>query len=189
LVNQDPLSDFGNSDFKIERKSLTVYLTKIEAVDDELKMMNLEGQIQALLQNAPDDREMRQITEIFVSVLRQFASKLRHIEYHVLQTMDQDWVSFTLNYRTQSDVEKTVIYAFSSAEDVSLSISAEDLADLTIVRLGIIALLFQFFTLNLGETIVFFDQPGQLDQGIEFSRREFEQALRQSVDPPPTDIA
>jgi hypothetical protein len=189
LVNQDPLSDFGNSDFKIERKSLTVICNLNEAVDDELKIMNLEEQIQALLQNAPDDREMRQITEFFAPVLRQLTSNLQYTTYHVLQTPDQDWVCFTLNHRTQSHVEKTVVYAFSSAKDVSLSISAQDRAGLSVVAIGIIELLFQFFTLNLGDSLICFDQPGHPDRAIEISRREFEQALQKNVDPTPPNIA
>jgi hypothetical protein len=155
--------------------------------------MNLDEQIaqqiQVFLQDAPDDPEMRQITEIFIPVLTRISSKLRYPEYHILHTQDQEWVSFTLTHRTQSHVEKTVIYAFSSPEDVRLSISAQDLTGLSVVVVGVIPLLFQFFSLNLGDAIVFFDQPGNVETGVEISRAEFEQELRRSLDPPPSNIA
>jgi hypothetical protein len=152
-------------------------------------MMNLTEQLEALFNNAPDDPEIRQITEIFVPVLRRISSKLRYLEYHVLQTADHDWVSFTLNYRTQSHVEKTVIYAFSSPKNVSLSISAQDLEGLSVISIGIIDLLFQFFTLNLGDSLIFFEDATNPERGIEISRQEFQQLLREYVDPIDPNIA
>jgi hypothetical protein len=146
-------------------------------------------QIQVFLQDAPDDPEMRQITETFIPVLTRISSKLRYSEYHILHTQDQEWVSFTLTHRTQSHVEKTVIYAFSSPEDVRLSISAQDLSELSVVSIGIIPLLFQFFSLNLGDAIVFFEPAGNIETGVEISRTEFEQELRRLLDPPSANLA
>jgi hypothetical protein len=152
-------------------------------------MMNLDQQIKTLIKDAPNDPEMRQITETFVPVLRQLAGKFRYLEYYVLQTPDQAWVSFTLNHRTQSHVEKTVIYAFPSPEDFATVLSVEDLSELLRVPIRIIDLLFQFYALNLGESLVLFDTSENTEKGVELCRSEFEQLLRQSVDPLPPDIA
>jgi hypothetical protein len=152
-------------------------------------MMNLDQQIKTLTKDAPNDPEMRQITETFVPVLRQLAGKFRYLEYYVLQTPDQQWVSFTLNHRTQSHVEKTVIYAFPSPNDVATVLPSLDLSGLSRVPIGIIDLLFQFYALNLGESLVLFDTSENTEKAVELSRSEFEQLLRQSVDPLPPDIA
>jgi hypothetical protein len=153
-------------------------------------MMNLDQQIKNLTKDAPNDPEMRQITETFVPVLRRLAGKFRYLEYYVLQTPDQGWVSFTLNHRTQSHVEKTAIYAFPSPNHVATVLPDTDLSGLSIVPIGIVDLLFQFYALNLGESLVLFDTSENTEKAVELGRSEFEYLLRESVDPPlPPDIA
>jgi hypothetical protein len=132
---------------------------------------------------------MRHITEAFAPVLRRIASKFRHLEYYVLHTSDQGWVSFTLTHRTQSHVEKKVIYAFSSPQDITHVISEADLAGLSVIPIGIVDLLFQFYALNLGDSLVVFDTPGNMEKAGEIPRQEFDALLRQSLDPLPPDIA
>jgi hypothetical protein len=152
-------------------------------------MMNLDQQIKTLTKDAPNDPEMRQITEIFVPVLRRLAGKFRYLEYYVLQTPDQQWVSFTLTHRTQSHGEKTAIYAFSSPNHVTTLLPEMDFSGLSTVPIGIIDLLFQFYALNLGESLVLFDTGENTEKGIELPRSEFENLLRESLDPLPPDIA
>jgi hypothetical protein len=98
-------------------------------------------------------------------------------------------VSFTLTHRTQSHGEKTAIYAFPSPNDVVALLPALDLSGLSPVPIGIIDLLFQFYALNLGESLVLFDTSENTEEGVELPRSTFEQLLRQSVDPLPPDIA
>jgi hypothetical protein len=152
-------------------------------------MMNLDQQIKNLTKDAPNDPEMRQITETFVPVLRRLAGKFRYLEYYVLQTPDQGWVSFTLNHRTQSHVEKTAIYAFPSPNHVATVLPDTDLSGLSIVPIGIVDLLFQFYALNLGESLVLFDTSENTEKAVELGRSEFEYLLRGSMDPLPPDIA
>jgi hypothetical protein len=152
-------------------------------------MMNLDQQIKTLTKDAPNDPEMRQITEIFVPVLRRLAGKFRYLEYYVLQTPDQSWVSFTLTHRTQSHVEKTAIYAFPSPNDVATVLPDLDLSGLSPVPIGIVDLLFQFYALHLGESLVLFDTSENTEKAVELRRSEFEDLLQASVDPLPPDIA
>ncbi len=152
-------------------------------------MMNLNQQIETLIKDAPNDPEMRQITETVAPVLRRMASKFRYLEYYVLHTPDQGWVSFTLTHRTQSHIERKVIYAFSSSKDINDVISETDLSGLSVVSIGIIDLLFQFYALNLGDSLVVFDTPKNTESACEIPRQEFDALLRQSLDPIPPDIA
>lgn len=144
--------------------------------------MNLDQQVQALLQDAPDDPEMRQITRIFIPVLKSLAAKRRHLQYYVLQTESGEWVRLSLINRTQSNREKTVIYAFSTIEDAKMSIEPGQDIPCNPVPVAVIDLLFKFFAFNLGESLVFFEKPGDRLKGVEVPRSEFEDALYGSSD-------
>jgi hypothetical protein len=145
-------------------------------------MMTLDQQVQALLQDAPDDPEMRQITRIFIPVLKSLAAKRRHLQYYVLQTESGEWVRLSLVNRTQSNREKTVVYAFSTVEDAKMSMEMGQAPPYSPVAVAVIDLLFKFFALNLGESLVFFEQPGDRIKGFELTRSAFEEALYGSSD-------
>src|SRR4028118_787633 len=81
--------------------------------------MDLAQQIQALINNAPQDGTTPKAIEAIAPVLTLLASQLRHLEYYILQTLDQGWVVTTLSNRTQPEVEKNVIYAFPSLKDAA----------------------------------------------------------------------
>ena len=151
--------------------------------------MDLDQQIQVLLQDAPDDPEMRQITEMFAPVLKQFASKLGHLHYYIVQTLDQSWVSVTLSHRTQPGVEKNVLYAFSTLQDVSVELYSQHTENLVAILIPVIDLLFQVFALNLADSIIFFDVAGDTSSGVEVSRMEIEQVLRATLSGLPPNLA
>jgi hypothetical protein len=150
-------------------------------------MMNLDQQVQALIQDAPDDPEMRQITRIFIPMLKRLASRRGHLQYHVVQTDAGEWLRLSLVNRTQSSQEKTAIYAFSTAEDAKRSIESGQSPPCDAVQVAVIDLLFKFFALNLGDSLVFFETPGNRTKGFTVSRSDFEDALYESKLPP--DIA
>jgi hypothetical protein len=152
-------------------------------------MMNLDQQIKALIKDAPNDPEMRQITETFVPVLRHLAGKFRYPEYYVLQTSDHAWVSFTLNHRTQCHVEKTVIYAFPDPNHAATILTGTDLSALSPIPIGLIDLLFQFYALNLAMELVVFDTAENTESPIVIARGEFEGLLQQLTDPMPGNWA
>jgi hypothetical protein len=145
-------------------------------------MMNLDQQIQALLQDAPNDPEMRQITRIFIPVLKSLAAKRRHLQYYVLQTESGEWLRLSLINRTQSNREKTVVYAFSTVEDAKMSVETGQDPRCSPVPVAVIDLLFKFFAFNLGDSLVFFEKPGDRIKGVELSRSEFEAALYGEAD-------
>jgi hypothetical protein len=145
-------------------------------------MMNLDQQIQALLQDAPDDPEMRQITRIFIPVLKSLAAKRHHLQYYVLQTESGEWLRLSLINRTQSNREKTVVYAFSTVEDAKMSVEPGQDPRCSPVPVAVIDLLFKFFAFNLGDSLVFFEKPGDRIKGLELPRSEFEAALYGDAD-------
>jgi hypothetical protein len=174
-------------------------------------MMNLDRQLQALIQNAPDDGEMRHLVETIAPALRDLAQNRQRVAYFVIQSEEQtdpqteaqagnptdtqSWVTVTLSHRTQSNVEKTVLYAFSTESDADrVGITLES-QDLTLVNVPIIGLLFQFWAFNLGDELVFFEQPGDVERGTTVSRQQIDRALQAAIQTglrppdPPVDIA
>jgi hypothetical protein len=188
-------------------------------------MMNLDRQLQALIQNAPDDGEMRHLVETIAPVLRGLAQNRQRAAYFVIvqsaartevqseapigaktdgpkavgqtetQIETQSWVTVTLSHRTQSNVEKTVLYAFSTESDADRAGITRESQGLAIVNVPIVELLFQFWALNLGDELVFFERPGDVDRGTTVSRQQIDRALQAAMQPgprppaPPADIA
>lgn len=147
----------------------------------------LDQQIAALIQDAPDDGEVRQLIATIAPALLKIAGRLRHLQYYVAETQDQAWVRVTLSHRTQPTVEKTVIYGFSAPEDV-FSGSVHQEPDLTPVAIPVIDLLFRVWALNLSDSLICFETPGDTTHATEITRSEFERSLREMFQIPP-DLA
>ncbi|MGI0492803.1 hypothetical protein ACN4EG_13550 [Alkalinema pantanalense CENA528] len=151
--------------------------------------MSIEQQIDALIQDAPNDGEMRQLLKTVGPVLQRFAGQLRHLSYYIAQTSDADrdnlaWVKVTLTHRTQSNVEKTVIYGFSDPKDVTARVLGHDIPHLGSVEIPVIDLLFQVWALNLCDSMIFFEMPGNCQNGTEISRSAIDAAIQRQLHPP-----
>ncbi|MDD1438715.1 hypothetical protein MEN24_20870, partial [Dolichospermum sp. ST_sed10] len=81
--------------------------------------MDLEAQIQLLIDNAPQDGVTPQIMVSIAPVLTAIAEKLNYYQYFILQNSEKDWVLTTLSNRANPGIEKQVIYAFPTIQDVS----------------------------------------------------------------------
>lgn len=68
--------------------------------------MDLDQQIRDLIENAPQDGSTPTLVEAIAPVLKLLASRLRHPEYYVAQTLDQEWAVTTLENRTQPEQQK-----------------------------------------------------------------------------------
>lgn len=141
--------------------------------------MDLDQQLQALIAGAPQDGSTPQMVESIAPVLKAIAQRLRHLQYYVVQTLDQSWVMLTLNHRTQSEAEKNVIYAFPTLKDVSLS--PFDLTDPNLIALPIPVthILFQMLAMHQADSTIFFETPGNATIGTEVQRSELEAQLQQ----------
>ncbi|MBD2079518.1 hypothetical protein [Leptolyngbya sp. FACHB-17] len=158
--------------------------------------MNLDQQLQMLVNEAPQDGSTPQLIESIAPVLRAIAQRLRHLQYYVVQTLDQNWVMLTLNHRAQDEPEKNVIYAFPSLKDVSSS--PYDLTDPNLIALPVpvIHILFQMLAMDKDYSTIFFETPGDATIGTEVQRSELEALIHEywqgqadAVTHIPSDIA
>ncbi len=145
--------------------------------------MDLEQQIQTLIKNAPQDGNTPQIVEAITPALKLLAQQLKHLEYYILQTYTQDsaglpkgehWVLTTLGHRSQSELEKRVIYAFSTLKDASSSISEDNVVA---TPMPVIHILFQMIAIQPLDSLVFFEKPGDLTTATEVKREDVQKLI------------
>jgi len=141
--------------------------------------MDLDQQIQALIKGAPQDGTTPQLIESIAPVLKLLAGRLRHLEYYVMQTLDNDWVMLTLSHRTQMEVEKNVIYAFPTLKDVSAGSFSRSDPSLIALPVPAVDILFQMLAMNHIYSTIFFETPGNATIGTEIQRGELEQLIHQ----------
>ena len=144
--------------------------------------MKLDRQIQLLIDNAPQDGRTPQAMKAIAPVLKLLAEQLRHSEYYIVQTLDQEWVLTTLSNRANPKQEKRVIYAFSTLEDVTADPNSLKDPQIIAIPVPVTHILFQMLAMNTVDSTVFFDTPGNLSSGTEL-RREYLQNLIQSQFP------
>jgi hypothetical protein len=158
--------------------------------------MNLDQQIQALIEDAPQDGTTPRLVATIAPVLKVLATQLRHREYYILQNLQEEWVLTTLSNRVNPQLEKYVIYAFPTAQDATLSFTNSPEARVLPRAVPTIRILFQMVALETVDSLIFFETPGNLEVGTEIRREDLQNLiqmqLQQLVAPPnpfPPDIA
>lgn len=158
-------------------------------------IMDLEAQIQLLIDNAPRDGMTPHLVAAIAPALRAIAQKLRYSQYYILQNPEESWVLTTLSNRANPGLEKHVIYAFPTIQDVSL-ISPAGLDPQMLAKIiPVTHILFQLVALEPVDSIVFLETPGKTTHTVEIRRTDLEkliqQQLRQQRSPKqiPPDIA
>ncbi len=137
--------------------------------------MDLDQQIQALIEKAPPDGSTPQILEAIAPALLLMAQQLQHLEYSILQAIDQSWAIVVLSNLKQPGREKRVIYAWSSLQDALQAAAAGD--RLNSVSLPVTHILFQMLALEGLDSIVFFESPGNLEVGTEITREQVQNLI------------
>ncbi len=138
--------------------------------------MNLDLQIQSLIDKAPPDGSTPQILEAIAPALRLLAEQLEHLEYYILQNLDQSWAIAVLSNLKQRGQEKKVIYAWTTFKDASLAVVAGDRATLPI-SIPVTHILFQMLALEGLDSIVFFETPGNLEVATEVRREQVQKLI------------
>ena len=137
--------------------------------------MDLDQQIQALIEKAPADGSTPQILEAIAPALLLMAQQLQHLEYSILQAIDQSWAIVVLSNLKQPGREKRVIYAWSSLQDAFQAAAAGD--RLNSVSLPVTHILFQMIALEGLDSVVFFESPGNLEVGTEITREQVQNLI------------
>ena len=144
-------------------------------------MMDLEAQIQLLIDNAPQDGMTPQLMVSIAPVLIAIAQKLNHYQYFILQNSEQDWVLTTLSNRANPGIEKQVIYAFPTIQDVSLISDAGRDPHLLPTLMDVTQILFQLVALKPVHSIVFIETPGNITNTVEVRRSQLERLIQQRL--------
>jgi len=144
-------------------------------------IMDLEAQIQLLIDNAPRDGMTPHLVEAIAPALKAIAQKLRYSHYYILQNSEASWVLTTLSNRANPGLEKRVIYAFPTIQDVSL-ISPAGLDPQMLAKIvPVTHILFQMVALEPVDSIVFLETPGQTTHTVEIRRTELEKLMQQQL--------
>ncbi len=146
--------------------------------------MNLEQQMQALIDNAPQDGQTPMIMEAIAPVLKHFADRLQHSQYYILQSPHQSWLVTTPSNRKQPELEKNVIYAFTTPQD-SLSFQPHSQPQTQpqnpALAIPVLQILFQMFALTMVDSVIFFEVPGNTVNGTEVRRQDLATAIQSQL--------
>ena len=134
--------------------------------------MNIDQQIQVLIDEAPQDGNTPALVAAIAPVLKSLASQLRHVQYYIVQTLDQNWALTALQNQAQPELERNVIYAFSSLKDVSNSPYPMHDPQMIALPMPVIHILFQMLAMEMIHSIIFFDTPGDTGAGTEIQREQ-----------------
>ncbi len=137
--------------------------------------MDLDEQLQVLVENAPQDGITPQVVAAIAPGLKLLAEQLRHSQYYILQNFDHDWILTTLSNRGNPAVEKRVIYAFPTLQDVP---AAGLDPQVMVVPIPVTHILFQMVALETVDSTVFFKTSGDLSSGIEVRRKDIQNLIQ-----------
>lgn len=136
--------------------------------------MDIDQQVKALIENAPQDGSTPTAIEAIAPALKTIAAKLKHSQYYVLQNLDQQWVMTTLNHRSDVSLSKNVIYAFPTLKDVAQGPFSLNDPQLLALPVPVINILFQMMAMKPVDSVVFFESSGDAKNGIEVNRKDLQ---------------
>jgi hypothetical protein len=134
--------------------------------------MDIDQQIQELIDDAPQDGSTPNLVTTIAPVLKFLASQLRHAQYYIVQTLDQNWAITVLEHQGQPGLEKNVIYAFSNLKDVSTGPYPMHDPQMIALPVPVTHILFQMLAMEMIHSVIFFDAPGNTATGTEIQREQ-----------------
>jgi hypothetical protein len=140
--------------------------------------MNIDQQIQVLIDQAPQYGENPVEVQTIAPALKTVAGRLKHLQYYVLQTLEQNWFMTTLAHRTQPNLTKTVVYAFSTLEAAKTSSSSIKDSQAIALPIPAVHILFQMLAMKPVSSVVFFETAGD-STGTEISRQNLQDLIQQ----------
>jgi hypothetical protein len=157
-------------------------------------MMNADEQIRRLINDAPQDGTTPALVEAIAPILKLLAGRLRHSQYYIVQTLEQDWAITILENRDQPDIKKTVVYAYPSLKDVFTSPYPMHDPQMMALPIPVTHILFQMVAMDAIDSTIFFEIPGNTETGTEIQRQDLHNLIQShlqqsSVPTVPPDIA
>ena len=139
--------------------------------------MELEQQLQVLIDEAAQYGIAPTIMQQAIApVFARIARQLQHLEYYVLQNLQEDWVISVIG---DGKGEKKVIYAFTTVRDAK-NFNSDRNSDIIAISLPVVQILFRLFSVQQIESIIFFEQSGT-SSGVELKRRDLQNSLQQQL--------
>ena len=143
--------------------------------------MDLDQQLQILIKNAPNYGVPALVIENAIApILKIFAENLQCLEYYILQNQQEDWVMFNIRKDPQQDESKTVIYAFTSYQD-AIRFNQNPGDNIVVRSLPTTHILFRLFSVKKIDSIIFFNEVDNLNQGIEVKRENLQKLIQQQL--------
>jgi len=140
--------------------------------------MNLDQQLKILIKNAPQDGVTPLVIEKAVApVLKSFAQQLEHLEYYILQNFQKNWVVTTLQNRATPQLEKKVIYAFTTLQDGN-NFQGKNDPNIIATPFPVTHIIFQLFAMKEVDSLVFFEQVGNLTTGTEIHQKDLQNHIQ-----------
>ena len=135
--------------------------------------MSFDEQIRDLIDHAPQDGVTPALIEAIAPILREFASRLRHLQYYIVRSVDQNWL---VNYISRADQtgDATVIYAFANLKDVATGPNSLRDPQLMAVPIPVTHLLFQMIAMEGIDSMIFFEVPGNTQTGTQINRADLQ---------------
>ncbi|MDJ0659306.1 MAG: hypothetical protein QNJ42_07405 [Crocosphaera sp.] len=140
-----------------------------------------EEQLETLIHEAPQHGVPIPVMEKAVApTLKFFASQLQHEKYYVLHGKNRSWLVTTLSNRKNPKEEKRVIYAFATKKDAETFQGIIN-PEIRIISVPVTHLLFQLFSVESIDSIIFRDLPGNKEQQTEISRAKLQNVIQQQL--------
>ncbi|MBR8828081.1 MAG: hypothetical protein DSM107014_09305 [Gomphosphaeria aponina SAG 52.96 = DSM 107014] len=140
--------------------------------------MDLDEQLQLLAEEAPKYGLSSQVMEKAVNpVLKLFAQRLQHLEYYILQNVEEKWVLKVVSNRAKPEEQKHAIYAFPTFNDAGNFQGRKD-PQIIALPTPVTHILFQIFAVQLADSIIFLETPGNFNLGTEIRRPDLHNAIQ-----------
>ncbi|MDJ0599407.1 MAG: hypothetical protein QNJ37_11265 [Crocosphaera sp.] len=143
--------------------------------------MYLDEQLEILINEAPQHGVPIPVMEKAVApTLKFFASQLQHQQYYVLHGKNRSWLVTTLSNRKNPKEEKRVIYAFATKKDAETFQGVIN-PEIRIISVPVTHLLFQLFSVESIDSIIFRELPRNKEQQAEISRAKLQNIIQQQL--------
>ncbi|NEP76524.1 hypothetical protein [Okeania sp. SIO2G5] len=143
--------------------------------------MNLDPQIQELIDNAPQDGTTPVLIQAIAPAIRLMAENLKHPEYYVPRTVDGNWLMVTLRNRSKPSVEKHMISAYSTLKDAEVGSQIMSNPTIDPLPIPVTHILFHMLAMKTVDSVIFFETPENLQDGVEIFRNALQENIRTHV--------